>query len=184
MKKENILKQLKFYQKRFPEEKDTVDKFIRFISDFDDCFERTQIYGHITGSALVTDKDMKKVLLTHHKKLNKWLQLGGHADGNPNVIEVSKREVIEESGINDISIPYENIFDIDVHVIPARKEEPEHYHFDIRYLFLTNSNEHYIVSGESHDLKWIPIDHVKDYTTDKNITRMIEKLKFITNHFS
>ena len=179
MRKKELLKQLDFYREQYPKERATVDKFIKFISEFDDCFERTQKFGHITGSGLVTDKSMKRVLLTHHKKLNKWLQLGGHADGNPNIIEVAQKEVIEDSGINDTSVADDNIFDIDAHLIPARKKEPEHYHFDIRYLFLTNSNENYIISDESHDLKWIPVDQVRDYNTDENIIRMIEKLKFI-----
>lgn len=139
--------------------KEQIDKqcMISFVEQHVDCFERSLLVGHITGSAWVVSPDNSKALLTHHKKLNTWLQLGGHCDGNSNVLQVALREVQEESGIEHINPLSESIFDIDIHPIPARGNEPEHYHYDVRFIIQANT-EAYIVSPESHDLAWISRD--------------------------
>ena len=133
-----------------PEETDIINKLMMFIESTPDCFERTCKPGHVTGSAMVISPDFQKVLLTLHGKLNKWLQLGGHSDGNHLTHEVSLREVEEESGVIPIKI-YEPLrvfspgiklpdkplpFDFDYHFIPARKSEPDHIHYDVRYLVI------------------------------------------------
>lgn len=154
-----------------------VDRFVGFVLEHEDCFERTLLQGHITGSAWVVDPSGSKVLLTHHRKLNKWLQLGGHADGHSNVLEVAKREAEEESGLKELSVIESGIFDVDIHVIPARKLEPEHFHFDIRFAFQAMGDTDYAVSAESLDLKWVPIDQIRDYTTEASMLRMAQKWK-------
>ena len=80
-------------------------RFIDFVESHDDCFERLLQVGHVTASAWVLNPDASKTLLTHHRKLNKWLQLGGHADGDTNVLNVATREVMEESGISLAQAP-------------------------------------------------------------------------------
>lgn len=112
--------------------------------------------GHITGSALLVSHDKKHVLMNHHKKLDKWLCFGGHADGEADILNVARREVEEESGITDIVAVSHEIFDIDVHVIPETEKEKQHFHFDIRYLFCLTDKRHenFVVSDESNNLKW------------------------------
>lgn len=135
-------------------------RFLREITDFiksnPHCFERTNQNGHVNGAAWVLSPDKQKVLLTHHKKLNRWFQPGGHSDGDPNTARVALREATEESGIPGIQFITKDIFDIDVHIIPANttKGEPEHKHYDIRFL-LQAPSENYVVSAESHSLKWV-----------------------------
>ncbi|MBU1100278.1 MAG: NUDIX hydrolase [Bacteroidetes bacterium] len=175
MHRKSLLGLLDKYKLNTPDESDIANKFVRFISDYQDCFERSQIYGHITGSAWLLNKAKSHALLTHHKKLDKWLQLGGHSDGDPNTLNVAIREVEEESGLSD-SHPYsKEIFDIDVHPIPARGTEPEHFHFDIRFLMICNGSEEYLVSDESHDLKWIELSKINEYTQDESVLRLVRK---------
>lgn len=152
-----------------------------FVEKNPDCFDEKKVDGHITGSAWLLSPDLKKVLLTHHKKLGKWMQLGGHADGEANVFNVALREAKEESGIQDIEALSEDIFDVDVHLIPERKDKLAHYHYDVRFLLKT-CHEKFIVSGESHDLAWISIKDVETFNEDRSITRMVEKsILFLKN---
>ena len=72
---------------------------IRFVEAHADCCSRTQLSGHLTGSAWIVDASRTRTLLTHHRKLDKWLQLGGHADGDPDLLAVALREGREESGL-------------------------------------------------------------------------------------
>lgn len=190
-----LLKTLDEYKKitLFANQNQTVQQFSDFIKNEPNCFKRNNHQGHVTGSALVTNSAFTKVLFTYHAKLQKWLQLGGHADGEHLIHDVAKREAIEESGIAEFeyldiqnfpfsSAHYEDKilpFDIDIHLIPENKNEPAHYHYDVRYLLKTES-EDFQISEESLDLKWIDINEVPFYTNDPSTLRQIEKLKFLT----
>ena len=147
-----------------------------FITENEHCFERTLSSGHITGSAWVVNYSFSKALLTHHSKLDRWLQLGGHADGNTDIIAVASKEAEEESGLESLELVSKSIFDIDIHTIPAHKIEPEHLHYDIRFLFKADENEILHVSSESKSLKWIPLEQLSVYTRcNKSILRMADK---------
>lgn len=149
---------LKRYSLIYPEEKTIANDFIDFLSSpGEKPFARENLSRHITGSACVLSPDSREMLLTHHLKLNLWVQLGGHCDGNSNVLESALREAEEESTILGITPIDANIFDIDKHFIPARKDEPEHFHYDVRYL-LRAPHKNYKVSPESKDLAWKKID--------------------------
>ena len=150
-------------------------QIIEFVKKYVDCFERTNEYGHITSSSWLLSNDLSRVLLTHHRKLNKWLQPGGHCDGESDVVKSALREAEEESGITGWELLDEEIFDLDVHVIPARKSDPEHFHFDVRFLFKATENEDYIVSEESHDLAWVALDEMDKYTQEESMRRMVQK---------
>ena len=104
-----------------------------------------------------------------------WLQPGGHADGDSDVVAVALKEAQEETGIVDWVFVDSKIFDIDCHVIPARKNEPQHFHFDVRFVMMAQTTEDYIVSKESHDLAWVPLKNLVDYTIEESILRMAEK---------
>jgi len=103
----------------YPDDKTHLKRVEAFVEKYPRCFERNLAIGHITGSAWIVSPDRLHVLMTHHKKLNRWLQLGGHADGNPDVFTVALREAQEESGLKRIKPLAQQIFDIDVHPIPA-----------------------------------------------------------------
>jgi 8-oxo-dGTP pyrophosphatase MutT (NUDIX family) len=152
MSRESLLKKLKRYTPSTTE-KDVIKKnMILFIESDKNCFDRNNYYGHITASAWLTSQD-NRVLLTHHRKLKKWLQLGGHCDNQTDIVKAALKEAIEESGIDNITLRTDEIFDIDIHTIPAHNLEPEHYHFDVRFHFDTFETA-YKVSEESYDLRW------------------------------
>lgn len=206
------------YQISSEEEKENQEKYrkeiLSFLFDRDDVtkevyekelkhlklnkqkFERSNLEGHFTGSAWIMTDDGEKALLTLHKKLGKLLQLGGHCDGDTNVLRCAIKEAMEESGITTIAF-INKIFDIDVHVIPEfikidkdgnRTVIPEHKHYDIRFLFTVPSDSVPIVNeDESNGLIWITKDHdINSVVTDKEnkpfktsygVTRMISKWK-------
>jgi len=175
MHRTDLLSKLRNYRKRWLAETDMADRLIDFVETHPDCFKRTLRVGHITGSAWVVNKAGTHVLLTHHKKLNMWLQLGGHADGNSDILDAALREAVEESGIQTLEAVSNEIFDIDIHLIPARKTEPAHLHHDIRFVFQCLEIEDYVVSDESHDLAWVEIESLENYTTETSMLRMKEK---------
>lgn len=175
MHRQPLLDQLADYAARHPEEAETVGRFIGFVTAEADCFERSLAAGHVTGSAWIVSADGTKVLLTHHAKLDRWLQLGGHADGDPDVLAVALKEAREESGLSEFEPVGDGIFDLDIHPIPARKGDPEHLHYDVRYVLRATGNTDYIVSDESHDLRWVPLDGVADLTGEESMRRMVRK---------
>lgn len=171
----DLYKALNEYKPEDNSEKESVQKTIEFISTSSNCFSRTNLKGHITGSALVID-GKGNVLLNYHKQLDKWLQFGGHSDDDPNTLNVAKREVFEESGINEIDDLDGKIFDVDVHIIPDCKSkcEPEHYHYDIRFLFIAK-NKDFKISDESKKLKWFSYEEALKMVHNQSTIRMINK---------
>ena len=110
------------YAQRWPDEA-AAPLFRTFLATHGDAFERTLAIGHFTGSAWLVSGDGARVLLTHHRKLGRWLQLGGHADGDTDLRRVALREAEEESGLHGLAVE-SGIFDLDRHRIPARGDEP------------------------------------------------------------
>jgi 8-oxo-dGTP pyrophosphatase MutT (NUDIX family) len=146
--------------------------FREFAASHADCCERTLRLGHFTGSAWLVSQDGQRVLLTHHRKLDRWLQLGGHADGDADLARVALREAGEESGLGDLSVERE-IFDLDRHRIPAHGSELEHWHYDVRFVVRATGSEEFVVSDESHALAWREISEVAlDESADPSVRRM------------
>ena len=170
-----LVGQLQDYQSVYRDESEMVVRYLDFVEANTDCFERSLKIGHVTGSAWAVNKAGSHVLLTHHKKLNIWVQLGGHADGDCDVLQVARREVVEESGIEEIEQVGDGIFDVDIHLIPERGDEPAHYHYDVRYAFRVIENEVFVVSEESHDLAWIEIEKLHELTDEWSMVRMAKK---------
>lgn len=175
MHRRNTLSKLDSYLVRFPGESETTSRMIEFINTHSDCFERALSIGHMTGSALLLDETLERTLLTHHRKLDRWLQPGGHADGESDITSVCMREAKEESGLAKIELVSDALLDIDIHLIPARGDEPEHYHYDCRFLLRCLGDDAYVVSEESHDLAWIKLPDIHEYTDEESINRMVDK---------
>jgi 8-oxo-dGTP pyrophosphatase MutT (NUDIX family) len=171
----SLIKQIEQFKTSFAEEKVFIPRFLDLLNQ-PRCFHRDHLPGHITGSAWIVNVDRTRALLVHHAKLNRWLQPGGHADGEENVLNVALREAQEETGVLDFKLLQEKIFDLDIHPIPARKDFPEHLHFDVRFLFQAEEKEKIIVSEESHDVKWISLKELPDYNSEPSIQRLAKKL--------
>lgn len=148
---------------------------IRFVEEHENCFLRSCVPGHLTGSAWIVDASRTRTLLTHHHKLDKWLQLGGHADGETDLLGVALREAREESGLTRLTVVSPVVFDVDRHLIPARKSEPAHYHYDLRFMIEADPAEPLVVSNESKDLAWVEVSRVTALNPEESMARMVRK---------
>ena len=175
MNRHSLRTSLENYRTPFEEESPVIKDFVDLTYD-DLAFVRERLQGHFTGSAWVVNKMRTHTLLTLHRKLERWLQLGGHADGNENLLEVAMLEAKEESGLTSLRFVDPGIFDIDRHLIPEKGDIPEHFHYDVRFLIEAEMNEPLVISEESKELAWIPFDSV-GYLVGQNpsILRMLEK---------
>lgn len=165
----------KHYRDQWPTEAGNVDLFLDFLHSHPDVFQRQHAEGHFTGSAWLVSADGSRTLLTHHRKLDRWLQPGGHADGDDDLARVAWREACEETGVPALRVEG-GIFDIDRHRIPARGDEPAHWHYDVRYVIRAGADERFVVSEESHALAWRPVAELADdEALDDSLRRMARK---------
>ncbi|MFT3756638.1 MAG: NUDIX hydrolase [Pseudoxanthomonas sp.] len=168
--------QLAAYRQRWPGEAATVAAFAALLDDPGQPFERARLAGHFTGSSWLVSADGQRVLLTHHRKLGIWVQLGGHADGDTDLARVALREAEEESGLPGLTIEGDALFDLDRHWIPERGEVPGHWHYDARYVVRAGDSEAFVVSAESHALAWRQIGELAaSEDTDPSLRRMAGK---------
>ena len=171
-----IERELLEYGRRQPDESELVDGFLALLADPQDPFVRERLAGHFTGSAWVVSADGRRTLLTHHRKLDRWLQPGGHADGDSDLARVALREAEEETGVPGLRLEDGTIFDIDRHWIPERGEVPGHWHYDVRYVVRAGVDEVFVVSEESHDLAWREVDELlRDGAGDDSMRRLAAK---------
>lgn len=180
MHRHELRQLLRRYGERWPEEAALVARFQGFVAGHADCLLRSCVPGHITASAWILSPDGEAALLTHHKKLGKWLQLGGHVDGEARVDEACLREAQEESGMQrftfvswagEVLVP----LDLDVHAIPARKQDPEHLHWDVRFLLQAAPGQDLVISDESNQLEWVPTANLEEFTTEESVLRLHRK---------
>jgi 8-oxo-dGTP pyrophosphatase MutT (NUDIX family) len=147
------------------------------LSESPDAMTRTNYTpGHFTASAFVVSPDRGRILLIFHSKLQRWLQPGGHVDPrDQDILGAARREVEEEVGLSKLSLIGPGIFDLDVHLIPARGDAPAHEHFDVRFAFASPSLEHRAGSDASA-ARWIDIAEVKYVDSDESVLRAARKL--------
>lgn len=179
MHRRSLLSQLAVYQPLRAQDAAARDRIARFVEEHEACFERSLAIGHVTGSAWIVDAGRSRCLLTHHRKLDRWLQLGGHADGDADVLAVAMREAREESGLVSLRVVAPSIFDCDVHAIPGRGPEPAHHHYDVRFLLEADADEPLVVSEESRELAWVACEHVATLSPDDSVVRMVEKMRLL-----
>lgn len=142
-----------------------------------DCTHRScYVPGHFTASAFVLSPDGRQLLLIHHSKLHRWLQPGGHVDpSDRNLEEAARREVAEEVALTDLTLLGPVPFDLDVHRIPARKQEPAHWHFDVRFLFRASHLEAR-AGSDAWAFRWVALGAVRELESDASVMRAVEKI--------
>lgn len=174
-----VLRLFDAYLARHPEEAALVARFRAFVLGHPDCLWRTCLVGHVTASAWIVRPDGRQALLTHHRKLGRWLQLGGHVDGEPHVEQAALREAVEESGMAHFELLGQATglvpLDLDVHPIPARAAEPAHDHWDVRFLLRAAPGQELVVSDESHDLRWFDAAALRAVTDEESVLRLARK---------
>jgi 8-oxo-dGTP pyrophosphatase MutT (NUDIX family) len=142
------------------------------------CFERScYAPGHVTGSAFVVCGTTSRVLLHHHRRLDRWLQLGGHDDGERDAARTALREAREESGLPDLAFLTPRILDVHVHDIPAARGEPAHLHHDVRYALVTRRPSAIAKDdAESLDLAWLTLEEAAERMDEEGSRRALRKL--------
>lgn len=175
MNRNEVLAQLGAHQPFDQHERKFLAATTAFVAHHTDFHDRRLAAGHVTGSAWIVDTDRRRALLVHHKKLDRWLQPGGHVDGDASLLAAALREAREETGM-DCRAPTEAIFDIDVHQIPAHGGEPAHPHYDVRFLFEARPEQQLRSSAESHALRWITLGEIAAMGCGPSIDRMVRKV--------
>ena len=177
MQRAAVLRLLRAHQPRAddPHEAAMTAAILRFVEEREDCLLRTCAPGHLTGSAWIVDAPRRRTLLAHHRKLDKWLQPGGHADGDPDLLAVALREAREETGLTRLRAVSPEVFDVDRHWIPPRGDAAGHWHLDLRFLIEADPDEELIVSDESHDLMWVELARVAALNPEESMLRMVRK---------
>jgi 8-oxo-dGTP pyrophosphatase MutT (NUDIX family) len=180
--RKSLLDVLARYRAQHPDEAPTVDRMRALVELRPDCFERSCLPGHVTGSAFVLSPDGRRTLLVLHRKLGRWLQPGGHADGESDLARVAVREAEEETGLSGFLLlgaaagePFP--FDLDVHAIPAHRDEPPHEHHDVRFLLGAPTWGRPAASDESRAVAWFDLDELPALGADPSLLRMADKLR-------
>jgi 8-oxo-dGTP pyrophosphatase MutT (NUDIX family) len=177
MHRQPVIELLQRHREAAPGDRALCDRFLAFVAGHDDCLLRSCVPGHITASAWILSPDGHRALLTHHRKLDRWLQLGGHVDGEADLHQAALREAREESGMAGFRLCSQQgglplPLDLDVHPIPARGAEPAHLHWDVRFLLQALPGQELVLSDESHELRWVDAATLRELTDEESVLRL------------
>jgi len=172
--RQSLVESLERYVTVHGEESAYVPRFLHLLKQ-PGCFQRNHLPGHLTGSAWIVNRQRTNVLMVRHGSLRRWLQPGGHADGDENIFHTAIREAQEETGVAELELVGNSWFDIDIHPIPEKKNFPAHEHFDVRFLLVADEGSKLTISDESTDLRWIPMDALEQYNSERSVLRLRDK---------
>jgi 8-oxo-dGTP pyrophosphatase MutT (NUDIX family) len=147
------------------------DSMLAFAAQHPDALHRSCQEGHFTGSAMVVEQGTGRVLLLFHTKLRKWLQPGGHTDGEAVMASTALREATEETGISGLRV-FSDPIDLDIHEVRP-PSEPAHLHHDIRFLVLAPQGSLPVGNHESESLRWFTPDEAAELDVDESVLRLI-----------
>lgn len=177
----DIIPLLNAYSSTYEEE----NLYLRLLRDFitsnpAHCCDRSLQEGHITASAWVLNAACNAVLLIHHRALDKWFQPGGHVEPEDHsILSAARRELAEECGIQDASLFKEGLFDLDIHLIPAKAGFPEHLHYDFRFAFTLSSGQLPDPNlNEIRGMQWVSLAELLEKPIQQSLRRMAEKVVF------
>lgn len=179
-----LLAEVRAYEAADAAEERHREAFAALLAGASDPFSRGHFTpGHVTASCYIVDPD-GRLLLHHHRRLGRWLQMGGHVEAGETAEAAALREGREESGLDDLALLDEGIFDLDVHAIPAAKGEPDHYHFDVRYLASTRAPGSITIDrAESNELAWVDPVRAGALMQGEESLRVLRKLEsFLRSH--
>jgi len=178
-RKAGLLEELRSYRAADAREAEHHRALLDLLSYGKEPFSRKEFApGHITASCFIVDPAARRVLLHHHRRLDRWLQMGGHVEGDESIVDAALREAAEESGLPDLELLGDGVVDLDVHDIPAGKGEPGHTHFDVRYVARTLQPQAISVDRtESNELAWVELDRAIEMMNEEGSRRVIMKIR-------
>lgn len=177
--KTSLLELLTAYQPSDEKERSDKVHMLVLAESLANPFSRTELAAHFTGSALIIHPDRQRVCLNFHKKLQRWMHVGGHGEeaDQGDIARIALREAHEETGLeveHFAGVPL--LFDVDIHTIPARGSEPEHLHLDLRFLLLAKTTDIQGDPNESNDVRWFSWDEAaKTIMVSLECNRMLKK---------
>ena len=176
----NLLKQIQDYKPYNKQEKKDKEIFLEYLKDFDNCLHRENEYGHLTSSALVLNEERNKILMIHHNIYNAWAWLGGHADGDSDLLHVAIKEVKEESGVEEVKPIVEDIFILDTLPVLGHEKRGEyvsaHIHLSVAYLLEAKEDEELKLNKEeTGGVKWIPLEEMIALSGEPHMEAVYEK---------
>jgi 8-oxo-dGTP pyrophosphatase MutT (NUDIX family) len=179
MRNELLLQQLTGFEPYDGAEAEHRAAIVNLLTNGEAAFSRDHFGpGHLTASCFIIDPATHRLLLHHHRRLGRWLQMGGHVEPDEFPPQAALREGAEESGLRDLRLLRASILDLDVHPIPAAKGEPDHHHFDVRYVAITNEPGTIARdANESNDLAWFDFDRAAELMSEDASTRAIRKIR-------
>ena len=179
MHRNDLIERLQNYNSPFMEEMAYVHKALNYIRQHPDCFLRSLFPAHVTASSWVVNPARDRVLLMHHRKLDRWFQPGGHTDGDHDVLAVAIKETEEETGLarEHIRLVSDRLFDVDIHTIPSNAHDPQHQHIDLRFLLEVDDRLPVPGNDESHDIRWVSVHQAARFNRNRSTHRMIEKTR-------
>ena len=181
--------------------KDSIEKFIPYneqeevdrkimldyINDFENVLTRQNEYGHFTSSAFVINKERTKILMIYHKIYNSWAWVGGHADGDSDLLFVAMKEAKEETGIKNVAPISNDIYSLEIINVNGHEKRGKyvgsHVHLNVTYLLEADENEKiHIKEDENSGVKWVPINEILNVTSevwvrDRVYAKIIDKMK-------
>lgn len=177
----NWIKAIREYEVFNEQEKKDRELAIKYIELFGDILTRNNEIAHMTSSAFVVNRKMDKALMVHHNIFNTWSWTGGHADGEEDLLQVSVREVREETGVNNIRIVNEDILSLDIIPVLGHTKKGEyisaHLHINIAYLLEADEKEPLVVKAdENSGVKWIPLQEISEYSSEAHMKKIYEKI--------
>jgi 8-oxo-dGTP pyrophosphatase MutT (NUDIX family) len=178
-----LLAELQNYRAADQTEEQHRQDMIALVTEHEAWWHRDTLPGHITASAFVVTPDFQQLLLHFHRKLNRWLQFGGHDEGEKHPAKAVLRELVEESGLQHFDFfGAPTVFDLDIHAIPESKKQAQHLHFDVRYLFIANSQQELNpADGESNLLRWMDLQEASSALDEEAAQRVCAKLINLRN---
>ena len=175
------IESIRNYEAYNEQEKKDKELILHCIEIFDDILTRDNKIAHITSSAFIINKAKDKVLMVHHNIYNSWSWVGGHADGEKDLLAVAIKEAKEETGVKNIYTINSEIFSIDVLTVLGHIKRGEyvspHLHLSVAYLVEVDENEPLIIKAdENSGVKWVPIDEVNVYSSEPHMQKVYKKL--------
>nr|WP_106782517.1 NUDIX hydrolase [Lysinibacillus timonensis] len=177
----NLQQQIENYKPCNAQEEKDQEVILRYMDTFDNLLTRENEFAHFTASAWLVNQDHTKVLMVYHNIYNSWSWVGGHADGDANLLGVALKEAKEETGLTNVKPVIEDIYSIEILGVPAHEKRGKHVsthvHINVTYLLEADENEFTIIKpDENSDIRWMTLDEAVEASTEPDMKVVYRKL--------